>query len=176
MAVKWTDTLEAVAPGLATAIGGPVAGLAVTAIEKVFGLTPGTGTDETMAVALNTATPDQLLALKKADNDFTVQMKQLDIDLAAIDEKDVDSARNREVQTKDWSNSILGTVIISGFLLAVFFVLSGNVAGLKDPNTAALIGTLIGYVSAKADQVVSYYFGSNRQSQKKDDTINLLSK
>lgn len=171
----WKDTLETIAPGLATALGGPVAGLAVTAVENVFGLSPGSGTPDTMATALNQATPDQLLALKKADNDFQVQMKQLDINLEDISEKDRDSARNREVQTKDHSNSILGAVIILGFLIAVGFVLSGQVMGLKDANTAALIGTLIGYISAKADQVVSYYFGSSRTSANKDDTIKLLS-
>lgn len=173
---SWTDTLAALAPGLATAIGGPVAGLAVSSIEKVFGLTPGSGTPEAISLAMNTATPDQLLALKKADNDFTVQMRQLDINLEEISEKDRDSARQREIGTKDHSNSILGGVIILGFLFAVGMVLGGQVMGLKDANTAALIGTLIGYISAKADQVVAYYFGSTRQSANKDDTIKLLSK
>jgi hypothetical protein len=36
---------------------------------------------------------------------------------------------------------------------------------------AGLVGTMIGYASAKADQVVSYYFGSSAGSKAKDETI-----
>jgi hypothetical protein len=38
---------------------------------------------------------------------------------------------------------------------------------LTDPAVVGIIGTLIGYVSAKADQVVSYYFGSSSGSKDK---------
>jgi hypothetical protein len=167
MAIDWKDTLAAVAPRLATALGGPLAGVAVKAIEGVLGL--GNSTPEQLAQAVSGASPDQLLALKKADQDFAAKMEELGV-------QDRDSARNREIQTKDHSNAVLGTVIIVGFLAAVGAVLTGEVMGLKDPNTAALIGTLIGYVSAKADQVVAYYFGSSRGSASKDETIKLLSR
>jgi xanthosine utilization system XapX-like protein len=36
---------------------------------------------------------------------------------------------------------------------------------------SAMAGTLIGYLSAKAEQVVSFYFGSSNGSQAKDQMI-----
>jgi hypothetical protein len=54
----------------------------------------------------------------------------------------------------------LAGIIVGGFLGMVWYVLSGKAAGM--------IGTLIGYVSAKADQVVSYYFGSSAGSAEKN--------
>jgi len=53
----------------------------------------------------------------------------------------------------------------------MFYILSGNVKGLTDPVTVGMIGTLIGYASAKADQVVSYYFGSSASSAKKTEAM-----
>lgn len=174
MDFNWKALLGTVAPTIATALGGPLAGLATKGIIGALGLSDEAGEAE-IAAAMSRATPEQLLALKKADQDFAVRMRELDIDIDRIAAGDRDSARKREMETKDHATKILATVIITGFLATVFLVLSGYVEGLKDPLTATIVGTLIGYVSAKADQVVSYYFGSSASSAKKDDTIKSLS-
>ena len=172
--MSWTDTLEAVAPGRATALGGPVAGLAVSTIEKVFGLTPGSGTDDTMSVAMAQATPDQLLALKKADNDFMVQMKQLDINLADIDEKDRASARDRQAETKDPIPGILAILAVSGFFGILIYMLGWGIK--KDVAGSDAFLLLLGSLGTVVTQVFSYYYGSSRGSQGKDATIKLLAK
>ena len=120
-----------------------------------------------IAKAINNATPDQLVALKKAENEFTVRMKELDIDLERIASGDRDSARRRESQVRDWMPRILAFVIVAGFMGTVFMVLLGYVEGMKDPLMATTVGTLIGFVSAKAEQVIAYYFGSSNSSQQK---------
>jgi hypothetical protein len=68
-----------IAPTVASMLGGPLAGTAVSALEGLFGITPAAGAsvdDRAAAVApaIAAATPDQVLALKKADYDFQVQM------------------------------------------------------------------------------------------------------
>jgi hypothetical protein len=74
--------IGSVAPTIATALLGPVGGLAVKAISTaLFGHENGTQDD--IMTALANPTADQLSALKKIDNDFKVQMKSLDIDLNA---------------------------------------------------------------------------------------------
>jgi hypothetical protein len=173
--MDWKSLLGSVAPTLATALGGPVAGLATKALVGVLGLGEGAGEKE-ISKAIAGASPETLLALKKADQDFAVQMKTLDIDLERIAAGDRDSARKRESAVNDWTPKILAGVIVGGFLGTVYLVLAGYVEGLKDPMTATLTGTLIGYVSAKADQVVAYYFGSSASSRSKDATIASLSR
>lgn len=174
MAFDWKSLLGTVAPTIATALGGPLAGLATKGIIGALGLGDGAGEAE-ISAALSGATPDQLLAVKKADQQFKLDMERIGVDLERIAADDRNSARDREKTVKDATPKVLATVIIGGFLGTVFFVLAGYVEGLKDPLTAALVGTLIGYVSAKADQVVSYYFGSSASSKAKDDTIKSLS-
>jgi hypothetical protein len=158
--------IGAVAPTLATAVGGPIGGMAMKFITDALGI-PGDASKDDMAKAISNATPDQLLALKNAENDFAVRMKELDIDLERIASSDRDSARKRETQVRDWMPRILAFTIVAGFMATVFLVLLGVVEGMKDPLMATTVGTLIGFVSAKCEQVVAYYFGSSSSSQQK---------
>lgn len=170
------NVLATVAPTIATALGGPLAGTAVTQLEKWLGVEPGSASADDITKAVVGATPEQLGALKKLDYDYQLAMSQQGIDILKIDAGDRDSARLRQRELKDHAPEFLGTLIIAGFLTCVYAVLAGYVDGLKDPLTAGLVGTLIGYVSAKADQVVSYYFGSSKGSRDKDITIGKLTK
>lgn len=168
--MDFLKTIAALAPSLATAIGGPVGGLAAKAICSALGIDTGSTQDQ-MALAINNATPEQLAALKRADNDFLVQMKQLDIDLERISSDDRDSARRREATVKDLMPKILASLVVAGFLVTVFLVLTGYVEGMKDPMMATTVGTLIGYVSSKADQIIGYYFGSSASSAAKTSLL-----
>lgn len=71
---------------------------------------------------------------------------------------------------KDFSQATIATIIVAGFFWVAQYVLRGGLDN-SDPNTVALIGGVVGYASAKADQVVSYYFGSSRGSADKANTI-----
>lgn len=169
--LDWKKIVGAVAPALGTALGGPLAGLAVSAVSDALLGRPD-GSEGEISVALTAGGPDAVLKLKQADQAFAARMRELDIDLEKMHQADRASAREREAKTGDRATPrwLAGT-IVGGFLLMVWYVLSGQVAGLKDPVAAGLIGTLIGYVSAKADQVVSYYFGSSSGSAEKNELL-----
>jgi|TARA_R110000868_G_scaffold253556_1_gene510124 hypothetical protein len=160
----------AVAPTIATAIGGPLGGMAMKVVADVLGL-PAESSEKDVSKAMAAATPDQLLALKQADQDFAVRMRELDIDLEKIAASDRDSARRREAQVRDWMPRVLAFVVVAGFMATVFLVLLGYVDGMKDPLMATTVGTLIGFVSAKCEQVVAYYFGSSSSSQQKTQLL-----
>lgn len=160
----------AVAPTIATAIGGPLGGMAMKVVADVLGL-PADSSEKDVSKAMAAATPDQLLALKQADQDFAVRMRELDIDLEKIAASDRDSARRREAQVRDWMPRVLAFVVVAGFMATVFLVLLGYVDGMKDPLMATTTGTIIGFVSAKCEQVVAYYFGSSSSSQQKTQML-----
>lgn len=165
MAFDWKNVLKVAAPTIATALGGPLAGVAVNALSQAI-LGKPDGTADEVAAVVASGDPNVLLKLKEADQTFAAKMKELDIEVEKINAGDRDSARKREVAKGGWANPVLAAVIVAGFMSMVMYIL---VAGLKiQPEHAALIGTLIGYVSAKADQVVSYYFGSSAGSASKN--------
>jgi len=160
----WRNIVGSVAPKIATALGGPLAGLAVQAIAGVFGLGEG-ATKEDVAKAVANATPEQLLALKKADHDFAVRMRELDIDLEDIAARDRDSARLRESTVRDWMPGILAVLVTAGFFGALGYLL---VAGKPQHGGDALL-VMLGALGTSFAAVIAYYFGSSAGSKAKTD-------
>lgn len=147
--------ISSVAPTIATALGGPVAGLAVKALSgALFGHEDGTQ-DDIMA-ALANPTGDQLAALKKIDADFKVQMKSLDIDLERIAASDRDSARNMAIMTHDWTPRVLAIVVVIAWGTVQWFLLHNVIEQSMRELVARVLGTLDGALML----VLSYYFGS----------------
>ena len=66
--------LGSVAPSIATALGGPLAGMATKALSLAL-LGNEEGSEDDLQTALRTASPEQLATVKKIDADFKVQMK-----------------------------------------------------------------------------------------------------
>ncbi len=175
MAFDWKSVVGTVAPTIATALGGPLAGLAVKAIGGVFGLGDG-ATEADVAAKLAGATPDDLLRLKEADQKFAIEMRRLDVDLERIAAGDRDSARQMQRETRSWAVPVLASVVVSGFIASSIAVLGGWVEGLKDPRVAALVGSVLGNITAATMLVLNFYFGTTASSRTKDETIKSLSK
>lgn len=150
----WIETLATVAPTLATAMGGPLAGMAVKIATGVLGVD---NTEEALQRALATGDPTTMLALKQAEQSFQVAMRQLDIDLAKIESLDRDSARQRESVTGDsWTPRVLATIVVAGWMGTQFYVMHN---GLSGETVVALVGTLGNALML----VLSYYFGASHQ-------------
>lgn len=165
--MDWKSIVGTVAPSIATALGGPLAGLAVSAIGNALGLGSESSAEQ-VEQAMSRATPEQLLALKQADQQFAVDMRKLDVDLTRINMADRGSARKREVQSGDsWTPRILAAVTLAAFFVCIWLVFSQDISGMGAAQIA-LIGGMVGYASAKADTVIAYYFGSSSSSDGKD--------
>ena len=165
---SWKSVVRTVAPMLGTALSGPLGGMAMSAVARaVLGKDkPDASEDELVQVLRADSNGDALARLRQAEQEFKLKMRRLDVDVERLDQKDRESARKRQMKTGDnWPNW-LGLLVLCGFFLTVAFVLLHGVRGL-DAATAAFAGTLVGYVSAKADQVVAYFFGSSRGSKEK---------
>jgi hypothetical protein len=155
-----------IAPTIATALGGPLAGMAVRAISTAL-LGHGDGTEADIMAAMGQATPDQLTALKKIDADFKVQMKSLDIDLERISADDRSSARNMQIEVRDWIPRTLAVGVTLGFFGILVWIL---IYGLPETGKESLL-LLLGALQTAWTGIVSFYFGSSAGSQKKDQLL-----
>lgn len=158
----WKSLVGTIAPTLATALGGPMAGMAVKAIAGGLLGDESAGEAE-IAAALQGATPADMLRLKEADQSFKLEMEKLGVDLERIAADDRDSARAREIATKDNTPKILAGVIVSGFFATLATIAFVEIpAGAQQP-----INILLGSLTALLIQVGNYYFGSSAGSKEK---------
>ena len=146
------SVVGAVAPSLGTALGGPLGGMASKVICDVLGCDNNT---KSIDKAIQQATPEQLLKLKKAEKEFDLQMKELDVDLFALETADKQDARSRF--SKDWTARIIGIFTVGGFMGYIFLVT------LQPPeqNSEALINLVLGYLGGLASAIISFYFGAS---------------
>jgi hypothetical protein len=166
--MDWKALIQTVAPWIGTALGGPLGGMAVSAVGDALGLSDKT--EAGIKAALAGASPEQMLALKQADQAFALKMQELGFEneqkIAELAMQDRDSARKREAAVQDWTPRVLAYALVGAFIAVIVGVLAGW--GKAD---SVLAGTLIGYLSAKAEQVVAYYFGSSSGSDKKTEIM-----
>jgi hypothetical protein len=166
--MDWKDIVRTVAPWLGSALGGPLGGAAMTAIASALGLSEST--EAALKSAISGVTPEQMAAMKKADQEFSVKMQELGFAnmeaMEALYVKDMDSARNRQVQVKDNVNTVLAYTIVGSFIT----VIAATLLGFAEVDSA-LAGTLVGYLSAKSEMICSFYFGSSKGSDRKTELL-----
>lgn len=168
--------LKTVAPTIATAVAGPLGGMAVGFVAKKLLGKENASSDEIAKVLTALKDPADLQKLKDAENEFKLEMERLGVDVFRLEVQDRGSAREMAVSSVGMARMqmFVGVLLIGGFLVMAAGVIGGYV-DIADANKAVMIGTVIGYVSAKADQVVAFLFGSTHSSQSKStDMANAL--
>ena len=158
--MEWLKTL---APTIATALGTPLAGMAVAAISKAIGCEP----DEVQGIiSSNKLTAEQVASIQLAELELKKQAQSMNLDFEQLAVADRKSARDMQIATKSYLTPSLAVIIVTSFIGVVVATLAGF-----SKIESAMAGTLIGYLSAKAEQVISFYFGSSASSQRKDEMI-----
>lgn len=170
MAITWKSGLEllkSAAPMLASSVGGPLAGSAVSAIMNAI---PGLKLDPSVKVdqqsdaveeAMKTATPDQLLALKKAEQEYTVSLE-------TIYAGDRASARSMSIsEIKNWAPTVLGFMITGGFFFMLWFLIKYPI----QKESEAVLYVMLGSLGTAFTGVVAFNFGTTLNSQHQNELL-----
>ena len=155
--------LEQLAPTIATCLGGPLAGMAVTALSKALGLAPEEVQNVISSGKLDAA---QVAAIQMAELELKKQAQSMNLDFAKLIAEDKKSARDMQIATKSWLPSVLAVLIIGGFGTVTALKVMGY-AVAADPTVQDLLTTLRDGVIL----VLSFYFGSSSGSQAKDQLL-----
>lgn len=182
MNFDWKSVVRSIAPTLGTALGGPMAGAAVKVLGEALLGDPNSSEAKVAQAVAAGLSPDAIVALRQADQAFEIRMRELDIDLAKLN-ADVERAYLADVSDARKANagdagvfrlgiSVLVTfaAVMAAVLYGSFQLLTGGIQ-TKDiavvATVSSLIGTVVGYVAANAQQVVAYFFGSSKGSADK---------
>lgn len=175
----WTDALNVVkslAPTIATALGGPLVGGAVAALENVFGITPAPSSSvddrqTQIAAAISGATPEQLAAMRKADQDYAARMAEAgfkDVEtLAALTVQDRANARQMQMSTKSWTAPFLAIAVTVGFFSVLGLMMFMDLP--KAAHDALML--MLGSLGTAWASIIAYYFGSSVGSDRKTELL-----
>lgn len=155
--------LKQIVPTIATALGGPLAGVAAGFIADKLGVSDKTISNVSDAITKATQSPETLLELKRIDAELQKYFAGLEIDIFKLEVADRADARNREIQLKDWVPSVLGISIVAGF----FFTLAWLAFNGLPPGNENAFMFLLGSLATMTQSVMSYYFGSTKGSADK---------
>lgn len=159
--MSWKDTLAAIAPTLATALGGPLAGTATKFITDKFLL----DSDQSIEDFVLNANPAQLAEIKASDQEFKLGMERLGVDVFKLEVADKDSARlHNSDSNMPAILSVSLTLFIVGIVCALF---------LTEPPTGAreVLFMLLGVVIKEWSNSMHYWYGTTRSSSDKNKFI-----
>lgn len=156
------EWLMQIAPTIATCLGGPLAGLAVTALSKLFGVDDAKVKD---MIESGKMSSDQLAQLKIAEIEFQKQTQELGLNFEKLAVEDRKSARDMQIATKSWVPPTLAILITSGF----FGILVALMLGYATKSDELMI--MLGSLSTAWAGVISFFFGSSQGSQAKDQLL-----
>lgn len=128
-------------------------------------------TPTAIANAVAGATPEQMIALKEAENTFSLRMKELNYkevtELYAAEVTDRNGAREREAKVGDNTNRLLAFLIVLAWMIVQGFLLTHVV----DSTMRELVARVLGTLDAALTMVLSYYYGSSRGSDAKTQIL-----
>tara|TARA_Y100000310_G_scaffold45158_1_gene42126 strand:+ start:912 stop:1400 length:489 start_codon:yes stop_codon:yes gene_type:complete len=159
--MSWKSILSSIAPTIATALGGPVAGTATKFLAAKFLNDEDAPTSEVESFVLG-ANPDQLLAIKNADNEFKLQMEKAGIDVFKITADDKKNARFEHKHSIMPAILSVGLTLAVGAIIYLLFYLSPP-EGSRD-----VLFMVLGVVIKEWGGSMQFWFGTTRSSANKD--------
>lgn len=166
--------LSGMAPTIASALLGPLGGVAVAGLSKILGIDGGTVADVTKAIADGRVTPEQVAEIRKMEIQFQQDEKERGFRYAELEFKDRDSARkyNTEggIQGHMFWLSISLLVLTLGTEIYILF--NGY------PNTLPdiIVGRILGLLDGVALLVLGYHYGTTSGSLAKSNLLAQASK
>ena len=165
--MSWKETIGALAPTVATALGGPFAGMATKFIAgKLLG--DESADDQAIEDFIVNANPEQLAQVRALDNGFKVRMKELDIDLASLAVDNTKSAREM-AKINMLPQIMLSILFVVGYFAIMLMMFTNYInpsESMKDP-----LLVLLGVMTREMPTIMQFWFGSSFGSKKKTEHL-----
>ena len=156
------EWLAQIAPSIATALGGPLAGLAVTAVSKALGIDEK---DVQSTIESGKLSAEQLVSLKKAEIELKAKAQELGLNFEKLATEDRNSARTMQASTKSIVPPVLAFAVTVGFFGILFALMMGYAS--KSDELMIMLGSL----GTAWTGIIGFYFGSSAGSQAKDKLL-----
>lgn len=158
------DWLKAIAPTLATAIGGPFGTMAYGLAATALGVSPE---EAQKTIESGKLTSEQIASVQQAEIAIKARAQELGLDFAKLSNEDRKSARDMQMSTQSHIPPTLAILIVVAWATVQGFLLTNVI----DASMRELIARVLGTLDGALMLVLSFYFGSSSGSQAKDTMI-----
>lgn len=167
--MDWTQTLKQLAPTVASALLGPLGGIAVSAIGNIFGVSDATQAKIADAIQTGQMTPEQIGKLKELELEYQNNEKERGFRYAELEFKDRDSARKANVDGGTQKMLFwLSLVLLAGTMGSEGYVLFH---GVPADTPELIVGRVLGLMDSVALMVLSYWYGTSNGSSEKTQLL-----
>jgi hypothetical protein len=149
-------------------MGGPLAGMAVSAISKAIGVDPDKVGD---MISNNKLSAEQIAQVKIAEIELQKQAQELGLNFEKLEVEDRKSARDMQSATRSMMPPILAGAVTIGFF-AIMVLMFFNKVDSSNPAILMMLGSL----GTAWTGIIAYYFGSSAGSQAKTDLLSKATK
>ena len=151
--------LSGIAPTIASALLGPLGGVAVAGLTKVLGIDGGTVADVTKAISDGRVTPEQVAEIRKLELQYQADEKERGFRYSELEFKDRDSARQMQMTTNSSTPTVLTYMVTVGFFAILGLMLYDETV-VNSPPLLIMLGSL----GTAWTGCISYWFGTTSSS------------
>ena len=167
--MEWTEVIKSVAPTVATALLGPLGGVAVSALGNILGVSEATQDKIAEVVKQAAMTPEQITKLKELELEYKNNEQERGFKYAELAFKDRDSARQANVAGNTqrplfWMSLVLLTGCIGAEGVVLF-------SGYPPHIPEMVVGRVLGLMDAVTMLVLSYWYGTTNGSAQKTELL-----
>mgnify|MGYP000167330373 CR=1 FL=1 len=168
--MNWLDTISKVAPVVASSLGGPLAGVAVTALGELFGINDPTQSKIQAVIENGQMTGEQISAIRTLEMQLKADEAERGFRYSDLEFKDRDSARKANVEGGTakmlfWMSLVLLMLTLGAELVVLF-------QGYPTHLPEIIVGRVLGLMDSVALMVLSYWYGTSAGSARKTDLLN----
>lgn len=156
--------MKQLAPTVASALGGPLAGMAVGAITEALG---GDSDKAKEILATGQLKSEDIAAIKQAEINLKLKEKELGLSFAKLEAEDRASARNMQIAVRSKIPAVLSIAVTLGY----FGVLVGMMMGLLAVSDSQALLIMLGSLGTSWGMVMSFWFGTTSNSTSKTEII-----
>lgn len=157
------DFLKNIAPTIASALLGPLGGVAVSALGNIIGVSSATTETISKAFQDGKLTPEQLSAIKELELKYQNEEAERGFKYAELEFANTAGARHMQEVTNSNIPPTLAVIVTIGF-----FGILGHMLASPDYKPTDTLLVMLGSLGTAWTMIIGFYFGSSHGSQQKD--------
>lgn len=164
--MNWLETIGKVAPVVASALGGPLAGVAITALGELFGISEPTKSKIQSVIESGQMTGEQISAIRQLEMKLKADEAEREFRYAELEFKGTADARQMKIATGSLFPEILSAFITLGFFGVLGWMLYAPQAMESQP-----LLIMLGSLGAAFGSVIAYWLGNNKGSDRTKELL-----